>query len=98
MARRRRCRHDRRRTDPEEYEAAAALLEAACPARPGDALEVVMAYCRWSDFFAHDSMTSPRLDFFAHDCRRDGVPVDATRRGRRHRLAKLPNLSLFLLT
>ena len=43
-------------------------------------------------------MTSPRLDFFAHDCRRDGVPVDATRRGRRHRLAKLPNLSLFLLT
>jgi hypothetical protein len=46
--------HDRRRTYPEEYEAAAALIDAACPALPGDALEVVMAYCRWSDFFAHD--------------------------------------------
>ena len=46
--------HDRRRTYPDEYEAAAALIDAACPALPGDALEVVMAYCRWSDFFAHD--------------------------------------------
>ena len=36
------------------YEAAASLVDAACPALPGDALEVVMAYCRWSDFFAHD--------------------------------------------
>ena len=47
-------RQHRSRDYPAAYEEAALCLEAACPALPGDALQVIMAYCRWSDFFRHD--------------------------------------------